>query len=120
MLTNISGNGGPGTMEVVATSQLVGQQSEIERLAVGQKLLEKIVDRFWPEFFVVATGGSQLKAGAVLEPLMAQLVETGRTDHEPLGGGEGVERAVIEGGEDLLDVEGRDAVSELLFFIAPE
>jgi hypothetical protein len=35
-----------------------------------------------------------------------------------LGGGEGVERAVVEGGEDFLDVKGGNAVSELVFFIA--
>src|SRR2546427_13006283 len=67
---------------------------------------------------MVATGGGQLEAAAILKPLVAQLVEAGRANHEPLGGGEGIERAVVEGSEDLLDIETGDAVSELLFFIA--
>ena len=117
MLANISGHCGPGTLEVMTPVQFVGQQGKIERLAVGQELLEKIMNGLGPGFLVVATGGSQLETGAVLEPLMAQLIEAGGTDHQPLGGGEGVECAGIKGGEDFLNVEGGGAVRELLLFI---
>ena len=51
---------------------------------------------------------------------MAQFVEAGATDHQTLGGREGVELAGVEGGEDFLDVEGFEAVSQLLFFIGAE
>lgn len=118
MLANIGGDGGAGAMEVVAAGQFVGQEREIERLAVRQELPEEIVSGLGPRGFVVAAGGSQMEAGAILEPLVAQLVEAGRTDQEPLGGGEGVERAGVEGGKDFLNEERGNTVSELLFFIA--
>jgi hypothetical protein len=54
-----------------------------------------------------------LKAVAVLEPLVAQLIEPGGADKEPLGGGGGGEGAVVEGGQDFPDKEGGDTVSEL-------
>jgi hypothetical protein len=107
-------------MEVVAAGQFVGQEREIERLAVRQELLEEIVGGLRPGSFVVAARGGQVETGAILQPLMAQLVEAGRTDQEPLGGGEGGKRAVVEGGEDFLDEECGNAVSELLFFIAAQ
>ena len=46
----------------------------------------------------------------ILQPLMAQLVKTSRAEVESLGGGEGIELAVVEGGQDFLDVERRDTV----------
>ena len=46
----------------------------------------------------------------ILQPLMAPLVETSRAEVESLGGGEGIELAVVEGGQDFLDVERRDTV----------
>ena len=51
------------------------------------------------------------------EPLVTQFIEPGAANHQPLGGGGGVELAGIEGGEDVLDVEGGNAVSELFLFI---
>lgn len=41
---------------------------------------------------------------------MAQWVKTGRAEVESLGGGEGIELAVVEGGQDCLDIERRDTV----------
>lgn len=117
VLADISGDGRAGSLEVMATGQFVGQQGEIKWLTMGQERLEKIVNGLGPGSFVVAAGSSQVEAGTVLEPLMAQLIEAGGTDHQPLGGGEGVECASIEGGEDFLNIEGGSAVSELLFFI---
>jgi hypothetical protein len=48
---------------------------------------------------------------------MAQFVEPGAADHEPLGGGGRIELARVEGGEDFLDVEELDPMSELSLFI---
>ena len=48
---------------------------------------------------------------------MTQFIEPGAADHQPYGSGGSIELAGIEGGEDFLDVEGRDAVGELLLFI---
>ena len=41
---------------------------------------------------------------------MAQLVKTSRAEVESLGSGQGIELAVVEGGQDFLDVERRDTV----------
>lgn len=113
VLADIGGHGGAGAVEVMPAGQFVGQEGEVERLAVGQEGLEEIVDGQWPRGAVIAAGGGRLKAGAVLKPLMAQLVEPGGADQEPLGGGGGVEGAVVEGGEHFPDEEGGDTVSEL-------
>ena len=80
---------------------------------MGQEGFEEIVDVRRPRIPVIASGGSGLKAVAVLEPLMAQLIEPGGADQEPLGGGGGVERAVVEGGQDFPDEECGGPVSEL-------
>lgn len=98
MLADVGGDGGAGALEVVTASQFIGQQGEIERLAVGQEVLEKFVGGLGPGFFVVAAGRSHLEAGTVLEPLVTQSIKAGGADHEPLGGGQGIERAGIEGG----------------------
>ena len=73
---------------------------------------------FGPRGLMVAARSGELETGAVLQPLVAQFVETGRRDQEPFGGGEGVEPAVVEGRENFLNEERGNAVSELLFFIA--
>ena len=118
MLTDVGSDGGAGAMEVMAAGQFVGQQSEIEGPTVRQELLEEIVSSLGPGCFVVAARGVELEDRPVLQPLVAQFIKARRTDHEPLGGGEGVECAVVEGGQDFLDEERGNAVSELLFFIA--
>lgn len=111
MLADISGNGGAGTVEVVAAGQLVSQEREVERSAMGQEVLKKIMGGFRPGSFVIAAGGSQLETGTILQPLVTQFVEPSWADHQSLRGGESVERASVEGGKDFLDIEGRSAVS---------
>lgn len=120
VLADVGGDRRTGAMEVEAAGQFVGQQGEIQGLAVRQELPEKVLSGGWPGCFVVAARRGRLEALAVLKPLVAQLIETRGTDHEPLGGSDGVQGAVIEGGENFPDVEVGDAVSELMFFIAPE
>jgi hypothetical protein len=58
---------------------------------------------------MVAARGLRLEGTTVLQPLMAQLVKPGRTEVKALGGGEGIQPTVVEGGEDFLDVERRNA-----------
>jgi hypothetical protein len=70
MLANVGSDGGAGAMEVVAAGQFIGQQGEIERLAVRQELLEEIVSGLGPGLFVVAAGGVELEVGSVLQPLV--------------------------------------------------
>lgn len=117
MLADVGRDGGAGTMEVVAAGQFVGQQGEIERLTVRQEFFEKIMSGLGPGSFMIAAGGGEFEGGSVLQPLMTQFIEAGRTDQKPLGSRQGVERAVVESGEDFLDVECGNAVSELWFFI---
>ena len=52
---------------------------------MGQELPEEVVRGLGPGLFVVAAGGGQMEAGAVPQPLMAQLVEEGGADQEALG-----------------------------------
>lgn len=117
MLTDIGGDGSAGTVEVQSAGQFVGQQGEVERLAMGQKVRQEIVRSFGPGFLVVTARGGELETGTVLKPSVAQLIKTSRTDHQPLGGGNGIEGAVVEGGQDFLGKERGNTVSELLFFI---
>jgi len=53
----------------------------------------------------------RLEGTVVLQPLMTQLVKTSQAEVEPLGGRAGIQVAVVEGGQDFLNVEWRDAVS---------
>ena len=69
---------------------------------------------------MIAAGGLEGKAVLVTEPLMAQFVETGAADHQPFRGGGGIQLAGVESGEDFLDIEGLEAVSELFFFMGRE
>jgi hypothetical protein len=49
--------------------------------------------------------------------LVAQAVELSGADMQALGGGRRVELAGVEGSQDFLDVDGWNAMDELLFFI---
>jgi hypothetical protein len=78
---------------------------------VGQELGQEIMSRQWPGGMMVAAGGLGLEGVTIFQPLMAQLVEPGWGELEPLGGRESVQLAGVEGRQDLLDVERRDTVS---------
>jgi hypothetical protein len=97
-------------VEVEAAGQFVGQQGEVERLAVRQEFGQKVVGGGRPRGVMVAARGLRLEGPVVLQPLMAQLVKPGRAEVKPLGGGEGIEPTVVEGGENFLDVERRNTV----------
>ena len=81
---------------------------------------QELVGGLGPGGFVIAAGRLGGKSGLVLEPLVAQAVELGGADVQALGGGQRIQLAGVEGGEDFLNVEGRDAMSELgLFILGP-
>jgi hypothetical protein len=107
---DVRGDGGAGAEEVKAAGQFIGQEGEVERLAVRKAFRQEVVSGLGPRGLMVAAGRLWLKGPLVVQPLMAQLVEPGRGELESLGGGEGVELAVVEGGQDFLNVERRDAV----------
>ncbi len=120
VLSDIGGDGGAGAMKVKLTGQFIGQQREVEGLAVRQKGSQKIVGGLRPVNFVVAAGGSGREASFVTEPLMAQSVELGRTEAQTLCGRERVELARVEGGQNFLNVESWNTMGELFFFMEGE
>jgi len=75
-----------------------------------QEFGEEGLGRWRPRSMMVAARRLGLERPAVLQPLMAQLVEPGRGEVEPLGGGSGIELAIVKGRQDFLDVEWWDAV----------
>ena len=117
MLADISRHGRTGAMEVQAGGQLVGQEGEVEGLAVGEDVGEEVVSGLRPGRVVRAAGRLRCEAGLVGEPLMAQLIEAGATDEEAFGGGGGIQLTGVEGFEDLLDVERWRALRELFLFM---
>jgi hypothetical protein len=104
-------------LEVEPAGQFIGHQSEVERLAVREEVGQEGVGGGGPVGMMIATGRVEGERGLVAEPKVAQFVEARATDHQALGGGVGIELAGIEGGQDLLDIESLDAMSELLLFI---
>lgn len=115
VLSNISGDGGAGATKIKLASQFIGQQREVQGLAVWQKTGQEIVGGLRPRCFVVAARGSGREAGFVTEPLMAKPVKLGRTEVEALRRRERVELAGVEGGQNLLHVESWHAVEQLFF-----
>jgi hypothetical protein len=117
VLLDVVGDGGPGAVEVQTTGQFVGQEGEVERLAVGEDVGQEVVGRRRPRGVVIAAGGPECEAGFVGQPLMAQFIESGPADHQAFGGGGGIQLTGVEGCEDVLDVERRGAPGELFLFI---
>ena len=111
VLADVGGDGRAGAGEAETAVQFVGQEGEVERLAVGQTAGEEIAGGLRPRGVVVAAGGLREERAVVLQPLVAQLVETSRSDVQSLGGGEGIESAVVESCDDFLDVKWRNTVS---------
>jgi len=116
-LLDVMGDGGAGTEEVQTASQFVGQEGEVEGLAVREDAGQEIVGGLRPGGVVIAAGRLGSEAGLVGKPLMAQFIEAGATDQEAFGRGGGIELAGVEGFEDLLDIERRGATGELFLFI---
>jgi len=114
-LSHVGGHGSAGAVKIEFASQFIGQQGEIKGLAVGQAGGQEIMGGLGPGGFVVATGGHRCKPGLVTEPLMPQPIELGRADMQALRRRQGVELAVIEGGQDFLDEDRRNTMNELFF-----
>ena len=117
VLADISSDGGAGAMEVEAGGQLVGQEGEVEGPAVGQEVGQEVMGGLRPSRARIRAGGLGLEGPVALQPLMAQLIKPGRAQMQSLGGGGGIEWAVVEGRQDFLNVERRDTMGELGLFI---
>jgi hypothetical protein len=114
---DVGGHGGAGAMEVELAGQFVSQEGEVERLAVRQDSGQEIVGQSGPRSPMIAAGRLGDKSRLVRQPLVAQAVELGGAEVQALGGGQRIQLAVVEGGQDFLDVEGRDPMGELRLFI---
>lgn len=110
-MTDIGRDGCAGTFEAETAFQFVGQQGEIEGLAVGQDMGQKLRGLGGPIGAVIAAGSLGLKMLLVTEPLVTQLIEAGLFNHQPFGGRVGIQPAVVEGRKDFLDKEGRSSTS---------
>jgi hypothetical protein len=117
VLADVGGDSRAGAMEVELAGQFVGQEREVQRLAMGQATGQEIVCRLRPRRSMVAAGRLGRKGGLVVEPLVAQAVELRGTEMQTLGGGQRVELTGVKGGQHFLDVEGRNAMGQLLLFI---
>jgi len=116
MAAHIIGDSGAGAMEGKAAGQFIGEQGEVERLTVGQDVME-VSDRLGrPEAAAGSAGRFGLEGLFVSQPAMAEAIELGWTDHQSLGGGGGIQLTEIGSGQDVLDKEGGNTVEELLFF----
>ena len=117
--TQVAGDCATRAVKSKAPSEFVGDQSAVERLAVWNKGSEEIEDIQGPRLAMVASGGLWDKTGALLPPLGAELVEPSASDAEMLLSGQGVDLAVIEGGENFPHHLGRNTMSDLWLFIRP-
>jgi len=99
---------------------LVGHEGKIKGLTMRQELGQELLDFFGPGGAMGTAGTSQLKASAVLEPLVTQLIEPGYTDTYTLRCRSGVQVAFLDGLEQFPQVSGRDPMRELFFFMRPE
>lgn len=120
VLPDVSGDGGAGALEVKPAGQFIGHEGEVEGLAVREEVGQEGVGDGGPVGMMIATGGLEGEVLLMSEPLMAQFVEARAADHQPLGGSRGIQLAGVESGQDFLDVESSDPVSELLLFIGDE
>ena len=117
MLADIGSDGGAGAMEIEALGQLIGQERKVQRLGVGQTGSQEIVGGLRPRSFVIAAGRQEGKAGFVAQPAVPEPIELRWADMDALSGGQSVELAGVEGGEDFLNVQRRNAMSELFLFM---
>lgn len=115
VLPDMGGERGAGTVEVEAAGQFVGQESEVQRLAVGQDVRQEGVGGGGPVGAMLAAGGLEGEGVLVAQPLMAQFVAAGAADRQAFGSGGRVGLAGGEGGQDFLHKEGRQAMGQLFF-----
>jgi hypothetical protein len=66
---------------------------------------------------MMAAGGLGGETRLVAQPAVAEAIELGRANMQPLGGGQRVELTSVERGQDFLDIERGNAMSELGLFI---
>ena len=68
VLADVGGDGGAGAVEVETAGQFVGQEGEVERLAVGQEVRQERESVGGPIRMVIAAGGLEGEGVFVREP----------------------------------------------------
>ena len=96
--------------------QLVGDKLEVGRVLNGQEAFEKGMDLGGPEAAVVASARFRAVGVTTGEPGGLHAVELGSADTQLVGGGLGVQEAVVESVECLEDELRWQAVDDLLLF----
>lgn len=99
--SDIGGHSGSGAVKIKALSQFIGDEGEIDWVAVGQELGEKLVGLFGPRGTMRTTRAAEFEVGSILQPTVTQLIKSCDADGQSLGGGHGIELALIEGLEDI-------------------
>ena len=117
ILANIGQNSSSGAVKIKAPRQLVRKEGDVQRVAVGQALGQIGVSLFRPLGLVIAAGGLRGECVLVVEPLMTQAINLGLAEVQALRGGQSVHLPRVESGQNFLDVDRRDTMSELLLFI---
>ena len=117
MLAAPRGDGGAGAMEVEAAGEFIGEEGEVERAAVWEKLGGESGSLRRPRLGVIAPAGLGRESARLFEPAVAQGVELSAADFETGAGRGGVAAACIEVVEDSSDESRREAMAELLFII---
>lgn len=103
MLLNVLGDGGTGTDEIKAPTELIGDEGTVEWLGQGQYLLKKLFHRLRPEFSVIAAGGFWPEGRAIFEPSGTETIELCPTELEPFGGRDAIHSTAVEQSQYCLD-----------------
>jgi hypothetical protein len=115
MLVAPGGDGGAGTMEAEPAGEFIGEQGEIERTAVREKLGGKRPRLRRPRRGVIAAAGLRGEGGRITQPAMAQGIEPRAADLQARAGRGHVAASRIEVIEDRGNEGLWETVAELLF-----
>jgi hypothetical protein len=116
--TSIGSDGLAVALKGKASSQLIGDQLVIGRSLERQEIFQELAHIGRPGGTMVAPGEVESEGGRVSKPSGAQAKEMGAADIQKLGGAVGVEFALVEGVQRLLEERQGDALEELAFCIA--
>ena len=105
------GDGGTRAVEVQAASEFIGEEGEIDRAAVREKLAGEVGGVLRPGRGVIAAAGQRAEGRGIAQPAVTQRVELGALDFQAGAGGAGIAAARVEIGEDGGDEGGWQAVA---------
>jgi hypothetical protein len=116
--TGIGSDGFAVALKGKAGSQFIGDKLVIGRSLQRQEIFQELPHIVRPSGTMVAPGEVESKGGRVSKPSGAQAKEMGAADIQKLGGAVGIELALVEGVQGLLQERQGDALKQLAFCIA--